>query len=128
VQGDPFVPVDALGRRDDTFLAPEPVLQHGVAAGGGTEINPDALTAPAIAASVFARDAKAIAAAVGQGPPPGTPGFMTGFQVGALNTAWAREIDALATHLEGVSRIIHRTRQRYYETESAVSGSFASGG
>ncbi|WP_160161476.1 hypothetical protein [Embleya hyalina] len=81
--------------------------------------------APAAARAVsIGQDLKAVSGDVGHGPPPGTPGFRTGFQMGELSREWSAAIMRLANGSQAAADKIYRTRTKYRDNETELKTMF----
>ncbi|OPC81105.1 hypothetical protein B4N89_09205 [Embleya scabrispora] len=84
--------------------------------------------APAAAKAVsVAMELKSLGADLNHGPPAGTPGFMTGFQLGELSREWGGAIAHLADRAQAGADKIYRTRTKYAQTEANVATDFTAG-
>ncbi|MFE3201142.1 hypothetical protein [Embleya sp. NPDC059237] len=70
------------------------------------------------------QDLKVVSGDVGHGPPIGTPGFKTGFQMGELSREWSAAIMRLANGSQAAADKIYRTRTKYRENETELKTMF----
>lgn len=84
--------------------------------------------APAAGKAVsVAMELRSLGADINHGPPTGTPGFMTGFQLGELSREWGGAIAHLADRAQAGADRIYRTRTKYAQTETNVATDFTAG-
>lgn len=109
------------------FGRPDLLTGRNPAAPGKFTVDVEALQPAVLKAGEISGDLHRLAKEVGVGAPPGTPGFATGFQIGALNAAWGAEISAAGDAAQTAGDKILRTRWAFIDTESAVKAGMTPG-
>ncbi|MGC0422966.1 hypothetical protein ABIA38_008511 [Embleya sp. AB8] len=94
---------------------------------GKFAVRVDQLAPAASKAVSVAMELRSLGADINHGPPPGTPGFMTGFQLGELSREWGGAIAHLSDRAQTAADKIYRTRTKYMNTESNVATEFTPG-
>ncbi|MYS85264.1 hypothetical protein [Embleya scabrispora] len=94
---------------------------------GSFQVKIEELAPAASRAVSVTQELRSLGADINHGPPPGTPGFMTGFQLGELSREWGGAIAHLADLAQAAADKIYRTRTKYAGTESNVATNFTPG-
>ncbi|MFI6580523.1 hypothetical protein [Embleya sp. NPDC050493] len=90
-------------------------------------VDVDKLVPAASKAASIGLDLKVLSGEVGQPPPPGTPGFKIGFQMGELGREWSTAIMRLANGSQAAADKIYRTRTQYRDNETELQSMFGAG-